>query len=174
MRPFAPLDRQNFLKSRADKSAFFRLKKVTFVRGEGRFCDPDFFSIFFGGGVFPCDTDVGARQNGTCCCGRSRENVAQSSLGSWGSKPVGVVFGGGDPLPVTAFCCFAPYSLLLSMGIEKSPHGEHRFCSKCRRYTVMTKPPAPHPLCSLRFGHAPWPCSLACLLMLCYAGFVVA
>ena len=48
-----------------------------------------FFRFFFGGGVFPCDTDVGARQNGTCCCGRSRENVAQSSLASSVGKLVG-------------------------------------------------------------------------------------
>ena len=45
-RPFAPLDRQNFLKkraARAEKSVIFRLKKVTFQWGEGRFCDPDIF-----------------------------------------------------------------------------------------------------------------------------------
>ena len=91
-RPFAPLDRQNFLKkraTRAEKSAFFRLKKSDFSKGRRSILRPRlFFRFFFGGGVFPCDTDVGARQNGTCCCGRSRENVAQSSLASSVGKPV--------------------------------------------------------------------------------------
>ena len=67
------------------------LKKSDFSKGEGRVYDPDFFFDFlFVGGLclFPCDTDVGARQNGTCCCGRSRENVAQSSLASSVGKPV--------------------------------------------------------------------------------------
>ena len=58
-----------------------------------------FFAKKIGGEVFPCDTDEGPRQNGACCCGRSRENVAQSSLGSWGSKPVVVVSRAFWPTP---------------------------------------------------------------------------